>query len=112
MPQKQLDFAIADAIESIAKEKSLDTETVLSTIKEALLKAIKKRYGTDENIRINIDSEKGTVKVEALKKVVRSPENPALEISKTAAKEFEPNVAAGDEIWVVLPLVEFGRNAI
>ena len=104
--------AIAEAIENISKEKSLDTETIIDTIKFALHKAIRKRYGTDENVRIEIDSEFGQIKIHALKKVVRKPEDLALEIAKNDARIYDDDAMAGDEIWIPLPLAEFGRNAI
>ncbi len=105
-------ISIANAIDGIAKEKSLEPEVVIETIKEALLRAIKKKCGTDENIQIEIDPDEGLLDIKALKKVVRTPEDPALEIAKAEAKEIDPDVMAGDEIWVQLPAAEFGRNAI
>ncbi len=103
---------IASAIDIIAKEKSLEPEVVIETIKEALLRAIKKKCGTDENIQIELDPDEGILEIKALKKVVRTPEDPAVEIAKSDAKDLYPDVMAGDEIWVELPVEEFGRNAI
>ena len=110
--KKHDQIPIASAIDSIAKEKSLEPEIVIETIKEALLRAIKKKHGTDENIEINLDPDAGILEIKALKKVVRHPEDPALEIAKNDAKLIDPEILAGDELWVSLPVAEFGRNAI
>ncbi|MFP4458483.1 MAG: transcription termination factor NusA [Candidatus Zixiibacteriota bacterium] len=112
MSNSSIGASFAEAIDNIAKEKGLETFIVVDTIKESLLKAIKKRYGTSSNVEITIEPDDGILEIKALKTVVRNPEDPATEISKHEAREIKEDAMAGDEIWVNLPPLEFGRNAI
>ena len=112
MESKISNDAIANAIGSIVKEKSLAPDIVVETIREAITQAVKKYYGNTDNIRITIEPDMGMLKVEALKKVVRTPKNKLYEISKRDAVALDPNATAGDEMWVTLDLSTFGRNAI
>ncbi len=103
---------IAEAIEDIASEKLLDKEIVLQTLRDALILAVKKKYGSVENIEVELEPELGKVAVRAKKKVKREVEDPATEIEASVAKKINPKIRINQWMWVELDLSTFGRNAI
>ena len=51
------------AIEDIEKEKGISKELMFEAIESALLLAYKKNYGSDQNVRVEIDRETGATHV-------------------------------------------------
>ena len=99
--------------ESVAFEKSIDKEIVLSSMESAIQKAAKTRFGADNNIRAIIDRESGNISLHKVLTIVQTPENLDTEISLEDAieKEKKDDVKIGDEIFEQLPPVDFGRIA-
>ncbi len=103
---------VAEAIEDIVKEKLLDREVVIQTLKDALILAVKKKYGSADNIEVEVDPDIGLLQVRARKKVKREVEDPLTEIEAKKAKAIDPSIRVNQYITVPLDLSRFGRNAI
>ena len=58
---------IADAV---AREKSIDREIVLTAMADAIQKAAKSRYGSETNIRADINPKTGEIHLQRLLEVV------------------------------------------
>ena len=99
--------------ESVAMEKSIDKEIILSSMESAIQKAAKTRFGYDNDIRAKIDRESGDISIHKVLTIVQSPENIDTEISLKHAieKEKKEDIKIGDEIFEQLPPVDFGRIA-
>jgi ribosome maturation factor RimP len=74
---------IADAV---AREKSIDRMIVIAAMEDAIQKAARSRYGSETDIRAEINPKTGEIKLQRLLKVVESVENPATEISLEEAR--------------------------
>jgi len=103
---------IIEALNEIARQKNLDKEFVIEKLKEGLLQACKKRFGTSENIVVEIEEETGDIGIFATRQVVEEVTNPALEISVADSAEYLDDPKVGDTVEVILPFEEFGRLAI
>ena len=99
---------IADAV---AREKSIDKSVVIAAMEEAITKAAKARYGSENEIRAEIDSKTGETRLNRLLLVVEKVENEATEISFAEANRRNPAATLGDYIAEPLPPVDFGRIA-
>ena len=99
--------------EAVATEKSIDKEIILSSMESAIQKAAKTRFGHDNDIRATIDRNSGNINLHKVLKIVESPENIDTEISLENAKikEKKEDIKIGDEIFEMLPPVDFGRIA-
>ena len=99
--------------ESVAIEKSIDKEIILTSMEAAIQKAAKTRFGSENNIRVIIDRESGDIKLHKVLTIVLSAENLDTEISLDHAIEKENNedIKVGDEIFEELPPVDLGRIA-
>ncbi len=99
---------IADAV---AREKSIDRTLVLSAMEDAIQKAAKSRYGSENEIRAEIDPRTGEIKLSRLLEVVEKVTLDATEISLKDAKKRNPEAEVGDFIAEPLPPLDFGRVA-
>ena len=99
--------------ESVANEKSIDKEIILTSMESAIQKAAKTRFGSENDIRVIIDRKSGDISLHKVLKIVESPINFDTEISLDQAikQEKKEDIKVGDEIFEQLPPVDFGRIA-
>jgi len=99
--------------ESVANEKSIDKEIILTSMESAIQKAAKTKFGSENDIRAIINRETGNISLHKVLKIVETPENFDTEISLDQAKKIEADkdIKIGDEISEQLPPVDFGRIA-
>ena len=97
---------IADAV---ARDKSIDKQVVLTAMEEAMQRAAKAHYGTENDIKVDIDPKTGETHVSRYLHVVELVENDKTEISFADAKKRNPDAQIGDIIAETLPPVDFNR---
>jgi len=99
---------IADAV---AREKSIDKKIVIQAMEDAIQKAAKSRYGTDNDIRCEIDPKTGEARLSRVLAVVEVIENDSTQILLEDAVKRNPDAKLGDSIAESLPPMDFGRVA-
>ena len=99
---------IADAV---AREKTIDRGIVIAAMEDAIQKAARSRYGTETEVRAEINSRTGEIKLQRLLLVVDKVENISTEIGIEEAKRRNPEAQLGDYIAEPLPPLDFGRIA-
>ena len=99
---------IADAV---AREKAIDRMIVVTAMEDAIQKAARSRYGSETDVRAEINPKTGEIKLQRLLKVVDAIENPATEIAVADARHRNPAAQPGDFIAEPLPPMDFGRIA-
>jgi N utilization substance protein A len=97
---------IADAV---ARDKSIDKQVVLTAMEEAMQRAAKAHYGTENDIKVDIDPKTGETHVSRYLHVVEQVENDKTEISLADARARNPAAQVGDIIAETLPPVDFNR---
>ena len=92
------DFLIA--LTQLAAERNLPREKVMSAIEAALVSAFKKDSVTEgRNISVKLDPGSGDIKVDIIKTVVESVEDPLQEIDLSEAQtKFKKSAKVGDTI--------------
>src|SRR5690625_3881743 len=103
--------ALVAAFELLQSEKGISPEVIQEALESALVSAYKKEYGTSQNVDVEFDTKKGTIKVYQIKDVVEEVENENLEISLTDAKEKNFAYEVGDKIRFEVTPKDFGRLA-
>ena len=78
---------IADAV---AREKVIDRTIVLEAMQDAIEKAARSRYGSETNVKAEIDPRNGEMHLARLLEVVEVVENPAAEIGLDDAQSRNP----------------------
>ncbi len=99
------------ALDDIEKEKEIPKEILLDALTTALESAYKKDYGSKENVRVDLDPDRGEIKVFSRRRVVEEVENENFEMSLEEAREREGEVEIGDVVEVEVTPENFGRIA-
>ena len=100
------------AINLIEKEKGIPKAYMLEKITQALVTAYKRDHeGAGDNISVEADEEKGTVRMFVKKDVVEEVDNPFTEMSLETAREKLPQAQLGDVIRIEVRTRDFGRIA-
>jgi N utilization substance protein A len=99
---------IADAV---AREKAIDRGIVITAMEDAIQKAARSRYGSETEVRAEINPKTGEMRLSRLLLVVEQVENDATQIALEEAKKRNPAAQVGDYIAEPLPPLEYGRIA-
>ena len=99
---------IADAV---AREKSIDRGIVIAAMEDAIQKAARSRYGSETEVRAEINAKTGEMRLSRLMLVVDQVENDSTQIALEDAKRRNPAAQVGDYIAEALPPLEYGRIA-
>src|SRR5436189_2246124 len=99
---------IADAV---AREKAIDRGIVIAAMEDAIQKAARSRYGSETEVRAEINAKTGEMRLSRLLLVVDQVENDATQIALEDAKKRNPAGQVGDYIAEALPPLEYGRIA-
>ena len=100
------------AISQIEKEKGIKPGYMMEKITQALLSAYRRDHeGVGDNLTIETDEEKGTVRMFLKKDVVETVDNPGMEISLDEARLSLPRAELGDVIRMEVKPKNFGRIA-
>jgi transcription termination/antitermination protein NusA len=94
-------------IETMAKERGVEPEVIITALEEAMLTASRKAYKSTEDLRSRLNPETGVIEIFAVKHIVDEVTNPATEISLSDAKQMYGDEAEVDmEIEFPKPPVE------
>jgi len=97
--------------ETVAQEKMIEKEIVLSALEEAIVKAAKNNYGEENEVVAEINHENGDILISRKMLVVENVKNKFLEINLKDAKKINGAAQIGDELLDPLPPMDFGRIA-
>src|SRR3954453_9598105 len=99
---------IADAV---AREKAIDRGIVIAAMEDAIQKAARSRYGSETEVRAEINPKTGEMRLSRLLLVADQVENDETQIALEDAKKRNPAAQVGDYIAEALPPLEYGRIA-
>ncbi len=100
--------------ESVALEKSIDKELIISSMETGIAKAAKSKFGQDNEIKVLINRDSGDIEIFRKLIIVENPENSNLEIKLEDAislNQINTDKKIGDEVLQPLPSFDFGRIA-
>jgi transcription termination/antitermination protein NusA len=97
--------------EAVAREKSIDKGIVIAAMEDAIQKAARSRYGSETEVRAEINSKTGELRLSRLLLVAEKVDNEATQISIEEARRRNPAAQVGDFIAEALPPLEYGRIA-
>lgn len=102
-----------EALDELEKDRGIDKDVLIDTIEQALLTAYKKNFGSAQNVRIDLNRERGDVKVYSQRRVVDESDlyDNFLEIELDEARQINPKYELGDVIENEVTPKEFGRIA-
>lgn len=99
------------AFEALEDEKGISKEVILEALEAALVSAYKRNYQQAQNVEVNFDVKKGSIKVFAVKEVVDLVMDSQLEVSLEDAHQLNSAYEIGDKIKFEVTPKDFGRIA-
>ncbi|MCA1794178.1 MAG: transcription termination factor NusA [Desulfotignum sp.] len=102
---------IKRVIDQVSREKGIDPEIMINTLKEAIVSAARKTIGPRADIEVHYDGKTGDVEVFHFKEVVQEVEFPDSELTLEQGYEYDPECEIGDSLGIRIDTEEFGRIA-
>ncbi len=106
------------ALDTLAEERGLDVNVIISTLEAALLSAYNRKYhplsatgASEKNTEIKIDHETGEITVSELRKVVDELKDPEKEITLDDALAIDSTAEIGQTLRIERNPSDFGRIA-
>jgi len=107
--------ALVESFSVFKDLKSIDRPTMMKVLEDVFRTLLRKKYETDENFDIIVNTEKGDLEIWRRRTIVEDGlvENPNTQIALSEAQLIEPDYSVGEEaIEEVNILREFGRRSI
>jgi len=94
--------------------KNIDRETMMNVLEDVFRSVMLKQYGTDENVDVIINIDKGDLEIWRNREIVADEEieDSNLQISYTDAIKIEPDFEIGEEVSEQVFLKDFGRRQV
>lgn len=94
--------------------KNIDRVTMMRILEDVFRSMLAKKYGTDENIDVIINVDKGDLEIWRNREIVADDEleDDSLEITLTEALKIEPDFEVGEEVSEEIKFPDFGRRNI
>ncbi len=115
MAKKEVTPNMIEQFADFKETKGIDKTTMISVLEESFRNVLGKMFGTDENLDVILNPDKGDVQIFQNLTVVPDGEvnDPNLEISLTDARaDNDPEAEVGEEHTKEIIFEKFGRRAI
>lgn len=105
---------LIDSFQEFKEFKNIDRPTMMSVLEDVFRSMLRKKYGTDENCDIIVNTDNGDLEIWRTRRVMEDgfSEDDALEVELAEAKTIDPDLEVGDDAIEQVTLESFGRRAI
>ncbi|WP_299982083.1 transcription termination factor NusA [Desulfobacula sp.] len=102
---------IKRVIDQVSREKGIEPEILINTLKEAIISAARKTIGPRADIEVHYNDKSGEVEVFHFKEVVEEVEYSDSELTLEEGYEYDAECEIGDSLGIRIDTEEFGRIA-
>ncbi len=112
--RRMSNLGLVDSFAEFKEFKNIDRATMMRVLEDVFRSMLKKKYGTDENCDVIINTENGDLEIWRTREIVEDEavEDSALQIGISSAKEIEDDFEVGEEAIEQVFLEDFGRRQI
>lgn len=105
---------LVDSFQEFKEFKNIDRVTMMNIMEDVFKSVLEKQYGTQENIDVIVNVEKGDLEIYRTREIVEdgAVEDPKTEIELTEARKIEEDFEVGEDCSEPVQLEYFGRRAI
>src|ERR1041384_2492927 len=103
---------ILAAFRELSNVKQLDRAELYGLLQDGIMAALAKKYGPNVQAEVEIDDDRGGIKIVLLRTVVAAIEDPAREITVDDARAFDDGFEVGDVLEEPIDFAVFGRAAV
>ena len=107
-------LALIESFSEFKDDKLIDRVTLMAILEDVFRNALKKKYGSDDNLDIIINPDKGDLEIWRNRIVVADGEveDENEEISLTEARKIEDDFDLGEDVSEEVKLIDLGRRSI
>ena len=107
-------LSLVDTFSEFKEFKNIETETLMRIVEEVFRGVLVKKFGSDENIDIIVNVEKGDLEIWRNRIIVADGEveDENTQVAYSEAVKIEPDFEIGEELSEEIKLVDFGRRDI
>ncbi|WP_036121402.1 transcription termination factor NusA [Lysinibacillus sphaericus] len=102
---------LLDALNALEEQKGISRDVLIEAIEAALVTAYKRNFNQAQNVRVDLNLDKGSIRVFSRKDVVEEVEDDRLQISLEDAKVINPAYQLEDIVEQEVTPRNFGRIA-
>lgn len=105
-------MSLIDTFSEFKELKNIDRVTMMSVLEDVFRSVLIKQYGTDENIDVIINIDKGDFEIWRNREVVEDDqvEDPNLQITLSEARKIDSDFEIGEEVTDEVKLIDFGAG--
>ncbi|MEM7572292.1 MAG: transcription termination factor NusA [Bacteroidota bacterium] len=105
---------LVDTFSEFSAGKAIDRPTMVRVLEDVFRTLIRKKYGTDENFDIIVNTQKGDLELWRVREIVPDGEvsDDLAQISVSEAQAIDEDYEIGEECYERLQLEDFGRRSI
>ncbi len=114
MEKKGESISLIDSFAEFKDVKNIDRVTLMRVLEDVFRNMLQKRYGTDENFDIIINTDKGDLEIWRNRVIVADGEveDENAQISLSDARLVEADYEIGEEVTDEVKLIDFGRRSV
>ncbi|MEL6393516.1 MAG: transcription termination factor NusA [Bacteroidota bacterium] len=105
---------LVETFSEFSAGKAIDRPTMVRVLEDVFRTLIRKKYGTDENFDIIVNTQKGDLELWRVREIVQDGEvtDELSQISISEAEAIDDDYEIGEECYERLQLEDFGRRSI
>src|SRR5687768_15085270 len=103
---------ILTAIRELTNTKQLERSELHLLLQDGIIAALGKKYGPNVQAEVDIDDDRGAIKIVVLRTVVDEVTDPSREVLLEEARYEDPEFEVGDVMEQPVNFEEFGRSAV
>jgi transcription termination/antitermination protein NusA len=103
---------ILAAFRELSNSKQLDRSELHGLLQDGIHAALAKKHGANVQAEVEINEDKGTIRIVLLKTVVEEVTDPSREVLLEEARFEDPEFQVGDVMEIPVDFAEFGRTAV
>jgi N utilization substance protein A len=105
---------LVDSISEFKEFKNIDRPTMMRVLEDVFKTLLRKKYGSDENFDIIVNTDKGDLEIWHKRTIVENDavEDELQQVSLAYALKVDPELEVDDDCYEEITLESFGRRAI
>ena len=103
---------ILNAIRELTNSKQLDRSELHGLLEDGIHAALAKKHGPNVQAEVEIDEDRGEIRIVLLKTVVEEVTDPSREVTVEEARFEDPEFQVGDMMEIPVDFADFGRTAV
>ena len=105
---------LIESFQEFKDAENIDRPTLMKVLEDVFKTLLRKKYGSDENFDVIVNTEKGDLEIIRRRMIVEdgAVNDPLAEVAYSDAVKIEPDFEVGEELYEDVEILDFGRRAI